>query len=251
MIDRAGRDLSADVSPRTPAGRITSLPAGAARGRGQGTGKAGGVSVRPEPCSPLHVANGRLRHMLISYAHVSKTDDSQLLGPAARRLRASTTRPTSTTTSFPASATTGRDSTAACAPARLGRNLAHLVNTVVTWSQNKVEAAYARSDLFDRRGASDGGLGCLPHPATRTASMPESRLANLMAKLGPGGSGSVGRTTGAVLKIPTSIREECESLKRAYDLLARVAQALGKEVEGEPLDDRKETARANSTLSVG
>ena len=80
--------------------------------------------------------------MLISYAHVSKTDDSQLLGPAARRLRASTTRPTSTTTSFPASATTGRDSTAACAPARLGRNLAHLVNTVVTWSQNKVEAAY-------------------------------------------------------------------------------------------------------------
>ena len=73
----------------------------------------------------------------------------------------------------------------------------------------------------------------------------------IVAKLGPGGSGSVGRTTGAVLKIPTSIREECESLKRSYDLLARVAQALGKEVEGEPLDDRKETARANSTLSVG
>ena len=251
MIDRAGRDLSADVSPRTPAGRITSLPAGAARGRGQGTGKAGGVSVRPEPCSPLHVANGRLRHMLISYAHVSKTDDSQLLGPAARCLRASTTRPTSTTTSFPASATTGRelDSCLRARPAGPeprppGQHGGHV-------AQNKVEAAYARSDLFDRRGASDGGLGCLPHPATRTASMPESRLADLMAKLGPGGSGSVGRTTGAVLKIPTSIREECESLKRSYDLLARVAQALGKEVEGEPLDDRKETARANSTLSVG
>ena len=59
----------------------------------------------------------------------------------------------------------------------------------------------------------------------------------IVAKLGPAGSGSVGRTTGSVLKIPTSILEECESLKRSYDLLARVTQALWKEIEGEPLDD--------------
>ena len=101
-------------------------------------------------------------------------------GPAARRLRASTTRPTSTTTSFPASATTGRDSTdclrarpAGPEPRPPGQHGGHVV-------QNKVEAAYARSDLFDRRGASDGRLGCLPHRATRTPSMPESRLADLM-----------------------------------------------------------------------
>ena len=73
-------------------------------------------------------------------------------GPAARRLRASTTRPTSTTTSFPASATTGRDSTAACAPARLGRNLAHLVNTVATWSRTR-----SRPPMRGRTCSSGGG----------------------------------------------------------------------------------------------
>ena len=34
-----------------------------------------------------------------------------------------------------------------------------------------------------------------------------------------------------------SILEECESLKRSYDLLGRVTQALGKKIRGEPLDD--------------
>ena len=59
----------------------------------------------------------------------------------------------------------------------------------------------------------------------------------IVAKLGPAGSGSAAKTTGSVLKIPTSIFKECESLKRSYDLLARVTQALGNEIEGEPLDD--------------
>lgn len=47
----------------------------------------------------------------------------------------------------------------------------------------------------------------------------------------------MGRTSGSVLNIPTSILEECESLKRSYDLLARVTQAFGKEIERESLDD--------------
>ena len=61
--------------------------------------------------------------MLIGYARVSKADGSQSLDPAARRVggpRASTTRPTSTTTSRPAYATTGPDSTAACVALRKG-----------------------------------------------------------------------------------------------------------------------------------
>ena len=44
-------------------------------------GCPGGVGV-------LHVANGRLRHMLIGYAHVSKTDGSQLLDLERDTLRA-------------------------------------------------------------------------------------------------------------------------------------------------------------------
>ena len=130
---------------------------------GQGRRGSGRNSMGcPRGIGALHVANGRLRHMVARLRPRLEDRRLPVAGAAARRLRASTTRPTSTTTSFPASATTGRDSTAACAPARLGRNLAHLVNTVATWSRTKVEVGYARSDLFERRGASNGGLGCLP-----------------------------------------------------------------------------------------
>ena len=54
-------------------------------------------------------------------------------------------------------------------------------------------------------------------------------------EVGSGGIG--GRTTGSVLKIPTSILEEWQSLKRSYDLLVRVTQALQKEGAGESQDD--------------
>ena len=78
------------------------------------------------------VPNVRLRHMLIGYARVSKTDGSQ----------SASTRSTSTTTSRPASGD-DRPGLDSCLRAlrkddvlvvwkldRLGRNLAHLVNTV-------------------------------------------------------------------------------------------------------------------------
>ena len=42
---------------------------------------------------------------------------------------------------------------------------------------------------------------------------------------------------GSASNISTSILDECESLKRSHDLLARVSQALGKTVREEPLDD--------------
>ena len=74
----------------------------------------------PRGIGALHVANGRLRHMVARLRPRLEDRRLPVAGAAARRLRASTTRPTSTTTSFPASATTGRDSTAACAPAPAG-----------------------------------------------------------------------------------------------------------------------------------
>ena len=51
-----------------------------------------------------HVPNDRLRHMLIGYARVSKTDSSQVAGPVARRpcgRRASTSPPASATACEP------------------------------------------------------------------------------------------------------------------------------------------------------
>ena len=154
----------------------------AGRARFTGVNSGGGERMGDEVCGVEHPDTkraGELRGRDFSGAeppglpprgrrsHVSQTvvcdmvarlrprlEDRRLpvAGPAARRLRASTTRPTSTTTSFPASATTGRDSTAACAPARLGRNLAHLVNTVATWSRT-----WSRSAMRGRTCSSGGG----------------------------------------------------------------------------------------------
>ena len=67
-----------------------------------------------------HVPNERLRHMLIGYARVSKADGpSRWTCSATRCGQRASTPSTSTTTSRPASATTGLDSTAVCA--RSGR----------------------------------------------------------------------------------------------------------------------------------
>ena len=49
--------------------------------------------------------------------------------------------------------------------------------------------------------------------------------------------GFSGMMSGSVSKISTSILEDCESLERSRDLLARVSQALEKKIGEEPLDD--------------
>ena len=92
--------------------------------------------------------------------------------------------------------------------------------------QNKVEVGYARSDLFERRGASDGGLGCLPtgqrglrpcpHPDWPTSCA--TLQFNTIRATRPDGPWPRGAATDG----------EYESLKRSYDLLARVAQALAR-----------------------
>ena len=82
------------------------------------------------PC----VANGRLRHMLIGYARVSKADGSPVAGPAARRAagRWRRRRPRLPRLRVPASATIARGSTAACA--RSGRATQQMMGGALTES---------------------------------------------------------------------------------------------------------------------
>ena len=113
LSDVAGGELRKPVRPPAPPPAQRTGVVRTRRGSGPGPPRR-----RPGP----RVANHRLRHMQIGNARVSKTDGSQC-GPASATPcgpRASTTRSTSTTTSPPAYATTGRDSTGPAGTRRPG-----------------------------------------------------------------------------------------------------------------------------------
>ena len=123
---------------------------------------AGGLFPGTAPAAPRGggpcVANGRLRHMLIGYARVSKTDGSQSLDLQRDALRAAgVDDAVNLYHDFASGLRDDRPGLDSCLRAlrkddvlvvwkldRLGRNLAHLVNTVQDLSARGVGPAGAR-----------------------------------------------------------------------------------------------------------